>query len=765
MKHKLLTTVFLSTSLFWSLACAEDELFDDSLEDLMSIESEVKVDVGSRSGAKDFLNTPSPVDVITATQIQHSGLTSLTDILRYFIADFNAPETSIADGSDHVRAFTLRGMSPDQVLVLLNGKRVHTSALLHVNGTIGRGSSNVDLDTINPLAIQRIEVLRDGAAAQYGSDAIAGVINIILKGAHAQNVVTAHTGVRKEGDGEVVDVNSFFSYPLKYDGFINTSFEAKKQNATNRAGLDHRVSPPEITSRVGLPESQNFLATLNAELPTKGSITYYTRATMNYRDSQSSTFFRPADDNETVPSLYPDGFLPLLNAEIIDTSVLFGVEGVFDNGMEWELSNIYGYNTIRYTLEDSMNYSLGASSPTSFDNGSLTFIQNTTNLDFKNSYKAFNFAFGLEHRYEVYKIGAGEEASYIDGGSQGFPGYAPESEVDASRNNYAMYVDVTYNATQHFLMEFASRYEYYSDFGSTLDYKLLAKLNINEKLMFRTSASTGFRAPSLAQSHYSNIATLGGVRSGLFQPDSEVAQALGAKPLSAESSKHFTIGGVYQPTPNTSLSIDYFFIQVDDKIMLSNPQELSTELQQEYGVKTVSFFTNAIDTQTQGIDIKLEHKYPLDKYDFLHTSFWYNYSKNSVTAYNTDIINEQNSFEMINMLENGQPKHNLRILTTLHKGDLDYTLNLNAHSSYAQVVDDTRYWFDPFWSADLDIAYKVRKNITLAIGGHNIFDSMPNKWDGLSSTYYGYDSIKPYSRYTPFGYSGAYYYIRAAMRF
>ena len=274
MNTRLIKLTLVAIS-FLSFVQADDDIFDTSLEDLMSLESELKVDVGSRSGAKNFLSSPSPIDVITSKQIQHSGLTSLSDILRYFIAGFNAPETSIADGSDHIRAFTLRGMSPDQVLVLLNGKRVHTSALLHVNGTIGRGSSNVDLDTIVPSSIERVEILRDGAAAQYGSDAIAGVINIILKGAHKNNYFSIYSAQRVEGDGLQVSVDSFTTMPLKYDGFLNLSMQIKKQNQTNRAGNDKRLNPPAITSHVGIPDSNNYLATINIEAPQTDGITLY----------------------------------------------------------------------------------------------------------------------------------------------------------------------------------------------------------------------------------------------------------------------------------------------------------------------------------------------------------------------------------------------------------------------------------------------------------------------------------------------------------
>jgi iron complex outermembrane receptor protein len=743
------------------------DLFDDSLEDILEMESEIKAEVGSRDGSKNFLESRSPVDVITSEQISSSGLNSLSDILRYFIAGFNAPETSIADGSDHVRAFTLRGMSPDQALVLLNGKRVHTSALLHVNGTIGRGSSNVDLDTIAPSSIERVEILRDGAAAQYGSDAIAGVINIILKGAYQESRLSVHAGERLEQDGFLSSADLFVATPLKYDGFLNVALQAKKQEKTDRAGLDNRLTPPALTTHVGIPESQNFVSAINLEMPQEGGLDIYATVLTSYRDSKASAFFRPSNHDENTTLLYADGFLPMLGAKIFDASFGVGVKGEA-GGVEYDLSNTYGLSRVDYRLENSMNYSLGAASPTSFDAGSLGFTQNMTNLDFKKSHNSLNLAAGVEYRYESYSIGAGEEASYVDGGSQGFPGYSKESEVDASRNSYALYLDSVY-AYSDFSLEGALRYENYSDFGSTNNIKVASDYKLSQKVFLRASVSTGFRAPSLSQSNYSNIATFGGVVSGTFQPDAQVSKVLGAQDLKAERSRHFTIGSVYEPTNKTSLMIDYFLTDVKDRIMLSSAQELTLEQQEEFGAQEASFFTNAVDTRTYGIDLKVSHKHSFENDTTLTLSAWYNYSKNRVTSFNNSFYTRESSFEQIDRMENGQPKHSFRFLTNYQTSKIDYTLNFSAFSSYAQVIDDKRYWFEGELLTDIDVSYKFSEKFNVALGGNNIFNSTPNRWDGLayseSNPYYGYDAIKPYSRYSPFGYSGAYYYARATLKF
>jgi len=760
----IFVAIFLSSELF-----AEASL-DDDLQDLLDMRSEIKADVGSRSAAKNFLESRSPLDVITHTQIEDTGLTSLTDVLRYFVAGFNAPETSVADGSDHVRAFTLRGMSPDQVLVLVNGKRLHTSALLHVNGTIGRGSSNVDLDTIALVSIDKIEILRDGAAAQYGSDAISGVINIILKGFGHQNEISSHIGLRNKGDGRGFEADGFVSIPLEYDGFLNLSLAAKDEEQTQRAGEDKRLTPASVKTHAGRPDAKNLNFVLNAESFSVDDVTIYSNALFNYRESEASAFFRPADADVSIASLYPNGFLPIIEAEILDYSFVLGARGKYKE-IEWDLSNTYGYNEISYKLRDSMNYGYGSSSPTSFNVGELSFVQNTTNLDLKYMLDKFELAFGGEYRYENYVVKKGDASSYTNGISQGFAGYRPENEVDTSRSNYALYIDGVYSPIDKLSLEAATRYEDYSDFGETLNVKLSLGYKALEDLLLRTSISTGFRAPSLAQSNYSHTSTFGGKMEGTFSPEQDISKALGAKELKAEKSKHLTIGGVYQPTSATYFMIDYFLVYVDDRIMLSNEIGGATaSLEQQtilsnYGVDKARFFTNAVDTITQGIDAKLTHRFEFEDNSKLHSSLWYNYSKNKVDGFNDSKMSRSNSLEQIDRIENGQPKHSVRFLNKYDIQKMSITLNLSAYGSYSQVIDNQKYKFKESWTADLDVAYAFTKKFKIALGGHNIFDTYPDKFSQPINNFYGQDAIKPYSRYSPFGYSGAYYYARATFKF
>ena len=743
---------------------------DAGIEDILNMQSELKVDVGSRSGAKNHLDSRSPVDVITFDQIENSGLTKLTDVLAYFVAGFNAPQTSVADGSDHVRVFTLRGMSPDQVLVLINGKRVHTSALMHVNGTIGRGSSSVDLDTIVLSSIQRVEILRDGAAAQYGSDAIAGVINIILKGVGHKNSVSVHGGIRKEGDGKKIQSDAFVSVPLKYDGFLNFSLEVDQSEQTQRAGKDIRLSPPSVKTHVGLPDSKNLGFVLNTEVPLVNTTVLYANSIINYRDSKASTFYR-VDSNQSQAK-YKDGFLPMMGTKNLDTSLSLGVKGEMFKGIHWDLSDTFGLNKIDYSLDDTMNYDLGSASPSSFDTGSLAFIQNTLNFDVLASLNDLDLSGGLEFKHENYEIKKGEKDSYLGSGSQGFSGYRDENEVDNIRHSLALYFDTTYHFSKDFSVEGALRLENYTDFGSTSDIKLSSAYKPSDELLFRASASTGFRAPSLAQSSYSHTSTFGGKTEGTFRIDDEVSKAFNANDLMPEESIHFTLGSVYEPTKNIYFMFDAFYIKVKDRIMLSGDLVGVTNEQKNImlanKVSKVRFFTNAVDTKSEGLDFKVKFEHKFKSSSKIDVNFWYNYNSNKVISFNTDTITRENSYDQIDRLENGQPKHSIRFLTNYTLYDFVGTLNLSRYGEYQQVIDNKAYKFEASYITDINLAYNVSKNAKLSLGANNLFDVYPNKWDGLvansSNPFYGNNGIKPYSRYSPYGYSGSYYYVKASLQ-
>ena len=750
-KNKLLICSLLVTS---SLIAEDTSLLDESLENLLNTDIQTKAQVGSRASAKDYLESNAPVDVITLHQIQSSRVTQLTDLLDYYIAGFSTARSSITDGMDHIVNYTLRGMRADQILVLVNGKRYHPSSLVSTSS----GSSFVDLNSIPLIAINRVEVLRDGAAAQYGSDAIAGVINIILK-SNDDNMLTFHTGIRKKGDGENTQVDGFVSIPLEYDGFFNLAIMAKNENATNRAGLDRRVNPPAQTTHFGLPDAKTLAVVLNSEVISQENTVFYSNLITNYKESEASTFFRTPDSSRAI---YPNGFLPILKDTILDYSFTLGAKGRFKDSTTWDISNVYGYNSSDFSLRNSMNYDLNASSPTSFDNGRLASIQNTTNFNLKKVIDDIVLSGGLEYKHEEYAIDSGDSASYLGTGSQGFPGYAPSNEVRASRDSYAIYLDTLYNITSDFSTDLALRYENFSDFGDTTNYKVAAKYKLTPKLLLRATTSSGFRAPSISQSNYSYTSSALSnnilYKKGIFQPSHPASKAMGATDLKPEKSMHYSLGMVFQANKESSLMIDSFLVRVKDRILLSEKQSTTTAISNQYGISTIQYFKNIADIEHYGIDIKYNQKYTFENQSELDSMLWLNYTQSKV------LNPEELSTTLVQDLEDRLPSEYAKLLNVYKISDLTTALNLNYYGSYQIMTGSIPSTFDSELTVDLDINYAFTKDLSLSLGGFNLLDAMPNKWS-YSGKYKGYDGIIQYQNAGPIGFSGAYYYISMEYKF
>ncbi len=794
---KRLNFALISIATLSNMAIAED-LYDKSLDELLNLEMEPRVEIGSREGARDLSDSEVPIDVITAKEIEKSGYKDLSKILQKYIPSFNYPMPSIVDGTDHIKPFTLRGLSPDQVLVLINGKRLHISSLLHVNATIGRGSGSVDLNTIPLNSIERIEILRDGAAAQYGSDAIAGVINIILKGYGYKSEFSGTTGETIEKDGKLYQSDLFYSVPLKYDGFINVTLEARDKNPTNRAGVDARQMYPEgdikneatpkVRMIVGESDTQDLLMSLNIKAPNESGDIHYLRGILSKRESKAAAYFRRPVDERNNPEIYPDGFLPFILGNVFDYSLTVGMSGFTYNNIEWDLSNTIGYNELKYYVENSLNQSLGINSPKSFYSGELNFLQNSLNLDLSKRVDKLNIAGGFEVRYENFGIEKGENASFIKGdygniaGAQSFPGFRDENEVSKSRQNYASYIDLKYPLSEKLLLNGATRYEYYTDFGSTLNGKVALSHKTTDNLLLRGSISTGFRAPSLSQIHYSatvtNFIADSFFETGSFSVEHPLAKLLGAKDLKPEKSEHFTTGFVYRPLPNLSLTLDYFYAKIDDRIIYSENIDSSVsdkakEIFQTNSIGKTRFFTNAISTKLNGVDLRADYNYVFKDYSKLSLGVWFNYAKNDILSVNTppevlgvngkDIIIGNYTRQTI---ENGQPKDNLKILTNYEIDKLNIALNFSRYGTFQDSFETNKnVKFGAKWVSDLDVSYQINKNLNVAIGAENLFDVYPDKWGDRNSLIYGSNAIVPYSFYSPFGFSGAFYYLRVKMPF
>jgi iron complex outermembrane recepter protein len=783
------------------------------------------VAVGTRRVDRTVTESPVPVDVLPAAIIQNTGLIETSQILQRLVPSVNFPRTSIADGTDHLRPVTLRGLAPDEVLVLVNGKRRHSTALVHVNGTVGRGAASVDLNAIPSNAIDRIEVLRDGAAAQYGSDAIAGVVNIVLKSGERREATATFGRVyssengRDFRDGELVNVNATYGVLFRQGAHLTVNGEFRDRNRTNRAYPDARTqylegdprnsNPPIISSWQGDGDARDIGGFLDAGLPLSGGAELYAFGGVTQREGRAAGFFRRASDDRTVRSIHPDGFLPEIGSEILDFSGAGGVRGVKD-GWRWDLSSVYGGNSFRFTVHNSNNVTLGNASPTGFYAGTLRFGQWTNNFDLSRELSLglpnpVNIGIGAEFRLDTYEIEAGDPASWSNGGvlildgphagelgpvgAQVFPGFRPTDEVSEKRSNIAGYVDLETKLTDALLVNVAGRVERYSDFGSTADGKVAARLELAKGFALRGAAGTGFRAPSLAQSFFSatstNFLVVDGVNTPFevrsFPVNTQEAKILGAKPLRAEESLNLSAGVSLDLPAGVTVTADYYAIDIDDRIVLSGnfTQPAIRELFESRGLIGVSggrFFTNAIDTETRGFDVVANYGLLLADAGLLRLTGGYNYNRTKVTdvASTPDELSAFQStlFDRIERgrIELGQPRNTLSLT-------LDYTLKrlgVNVHNqrfgevSQLAAVESLDQTFAARWVTDANVSYEVVKGLRVAAGANNLFDVYPEEWKDFHLGVNGALTTSGIYRYaggtSPFGMNGRTVYLRLSYR-
>ena len=578
---------------------------------------------GARTQRSAF-ETTVPVDVITAAEIARSPHTELNQVIRDLIPSFNASHQTISDGTDHVNPASLRGLGPDQVLVLINGKRRHHSALTHVNGTFGRGTVGVDLNAIPPAAVERIEVLRDGAAAQYGSDAIAGVVNIILKSQTDALIGNIQTGVTGEGDGEQVKADANFGFDVGETGYFNVTGEYLNRRRTNRSDpyqgaiffTDRATDDAEIAAR-GLTREELSMKTgqgdailgsafFNGAFGLSDDAELYTFGGVTHRNGEATGFYRrPIQEERVVFSLYPDGFLPQIHTQVADRAITVGMRGR-KGAWDFDLSVANGSNSLQFNIENTNNASVGAASPTSFDAGSLLYRETTGNfdavrlIDTGGSLKAVSLVLGGEFRVENYEIGAGQFTSYSLGnggdvpgvdfdttstgapkasGSQVFPGFQPANEVNRNRNNFAAYAGLETQFSDALQIDLGGRFENYSDFGNTFNGKIAARFEIVEGFALRAAVSTGFRAPSLNQLWFNNVSTqfvldamneLVPARVLTGSNQDPVTKAFGVPDLKEETSVNVSGGFTWRPMNNLSITSDLYYIEIQDRVVLSS---------------------------------------------------------------------------------------------------------------------------------------------------------------------------------------------------
>lgn len=834
------------------------------------VEIDLVTVIGSRNATRTKLETAVPVDVIPlSTIVSEIGQVDVNQILTYVAPSFQSARQTISDGTDHVDPGQLRGLGPDQLLVLVNGKRRHQSALVNVNGTVNRGTVGVDLGAIPATAIDRIEILRDGAAAQYGSDAIAGVVNIVLKqqtgvlggsvayGLNNTSFDKNYALFRLQGkdddpsvrvtDGQTLQAGLSYGFDLGGKGFLTVSGEYTDREPTFRSGVytgqiypsvggqvrdDSILSARGLTRedfdmRIGQSKLTSAGLFINGEYALNNNWDVYLFSGYNSKQGEAAGFYRYPSAvvsgarayAPNVLSVYPEGFLPLIQSDVTDLSIAAGLRGKLG---EWslDLSNTYGGNGFGFTVDNSVNYTQAAVSPnnlqTTFDAGTLYFRQNTVNLDLARKYDVLaglNVAVGSEYRTEQFEVVAGEESSWKNfdqpsgatPAAQVFPGFLPANEGVNDRNSIGAYLDLEQDFNENFMLAGALRFENYSDFGSTLNYKIAGRYKFSNALSIRASTSTGFRAPSMQQRFYAKtntlFVTINGVltpvESGTFTNDSEPARILGIPQLKQETSQSYTLGITSRPADGLEISVDAYRININDRIVLTNNftdggnADLRAQLQAA-GASQANFFANAVNTSASGIEAVISYDFKIAQKHSFRTTVAGSFIKNEVEKdeEGNPIINasdiliqtgqvgryfnreDQSRFEVavprekVNMTVNYKVGKFSAMVRGVHFGQvvyLDPTMDpanpgafpVNAFTGNRETLDQT---FAAKVIFDASVSYKLAPGLTFTVGGNNIFDTYQDV-----HTHSGNQSLGRFvysRRVQQFGFNGAYWFAR-----
>ncbi|MEE4130247.1 TonB-dependent receptor [Pseudomonas viridiflava] len=789
-KRKVLATAIFSANLLGAAGVSTVAKAEETVEDNAQAQTSTLGTVivtGTRAQERTASGSLSPIDVISGDSLRSSGSSELGTVLARLIPSINFPRPSLVDGAELARPAQLRGLSPDQVLVLVNGKRRHTSAFVNLGGAVGRGSAPADLNAIALSAIDHIEVLRDGASARYGSDAIAGVINIILKNADHGGSVSTRYGQYKKGDGIQRQVAGNTGFALGSNGFFNLSGEGANNDYTNRAGDDLRASSIGSTTygqrvfRQGEPETEEGKVQFNTEYSFNDALEFYSFGGYSKRRGETAAFYRPSNASNNNPAIFPNGYLPLIHGTLEDTSLVAGLRGELADDWHYDLSANYGKNSYEIRTR-TINTSLGLTTPRSFDNGTLTNDQKQLSLDLSREFNAawlpypVSVAFGAEYLRQGYQIEAGQAESYFQTGSSGLGGFRAADAGSASRHNFAQYLDVETNLTEKLGVSAAVRHEDYSDFGSNISGSVSARYDFTPQVALRGSVSTGFRAPSLAQQNFTFTSSqlIGNTiqEAGTFPAGSNVAQLLGAEDLKAEKSRNYSLGLVLEPLDNLTVTADVYRIDIRDRISLSSNLVLNNtaiNYLRSNGVGDINYtsaryFTNATDTSTDGIDLVANYRYQFDNGVRWNSTVGYNYNHTKVTDVkaNPAILDQLgvnlvrvDRRERIGLLGDTTPQHKLSLGNDFTFGPWALHSNLVRYGEFtsyqADKVNDQT--FSAAWLLDLAVDY-THKNWVFTLGGDNVTDKYPEKLNDFASS----GGNLAYSTYSPYGYSGAFYY-------
>jgi iron complex outermembrane recepter protein len=827
-------------------------------------ELEEIVVTGTRKVGQSPTETISPVDLIGGELIAEQAAFDLTESLTKISPALNTQRYPIADGTALVRPVTLRNLSPDHTLVLMNGARRHRSALVNLQlaplGTINQGSQAVDFAAFPAAAIERVEVLRDGASAQYGSDAIAGVINVILKDANEGFSVSGQYGEYYEGDGERLTVSANAGFPLTAEGFVNLTGEYSTSDITSRGNArpdaeavgaivgNDAVPLGGLGQRWGDPDVEALKFLVNAGLDISEDLELYGYANYMDNESVSDFFYRgpvlasPADqralparttlqidgNNDGLPdnapaslvssivaqglnpadyltaaagspsgfvlrnpiyTRFPGGYNPDFGADLTDLGAAVGLRGQIAEGFTWDVRARYGESEVEYTLGDTINPSLGQLSPLSFTPGTLTQEESGLNVDFVKTFTGspLNIAFGAELRNETYEIGAGDVASIQAGptaavfgvGSDGFQGFPVESAGDFESDSWGAYADVETDFTEKLSGGVALRYEDYDTFGDTFDWKVSGRYEFTDAFAIRATANTGFRAPSPGQVNTLNITTTSDatgalIPNGTYPVNHPVALALGAVSLEPEESTSYTAGLVWSATPTTSFTLDFYHIEIDDRLgLLSNTVTAAqVPILQAAGVQNANllvgsnanFFVNGFDAEVEGVDLAASTSFDMGGGD-VTVDFRLNHNKQEVTSVRQGTINASRVYD----LENQTPE-NRAVLSFDYSsgGAFGGLVRLNYYDSWSTTAGlfspgdaSDQYEYGDTVLVDVEARFTFAENYTVAIGGENVFDEFPDEEQDPTSRFLGVH----YGLTSPYGFNGGFYYLRLSLEF
>jgi iron complex outermembrane receptor protein len=738
--------------------------------------SEIVV-TGTRDATTTETTSTAPLDVITANRLAQTGLVDLARGLEATEPEINIARAVGQPTAASTRALTLNGLYPDELLMLVDGKRYHASSVLNTNEGLGRGSAPYDLNTIPVEAIDHIEVLRDGGSAQYGSDAIAGVVNIILKSNASGGTAVGQAGVTGRGDGANGDVAVNDGFKIGDRGFLSVTGEANVQGYTDRADTDQRYG--RGTFRLGDPESRGLNLALNGGFGGLPFGEVYGDLLASYRTSTDTPLYEPPG----YSPLYPLGFRPDDTVDLWDVQGTVGMRGPLADGFKYDLSNTYGRSSAAFYSDNSANAALGAASPTSFSAGGPIYDQDVTDLTFTRPLPELlaggNLAVGGQVRYEHYQIIDGDPASIASAGAATLPGFSPRLAVDNGRTAEAGFLDLELKPARWLTLDGAGRYDHYSDFGGAFTYKVSARAEATAWLAFRGALGTGFRAPSMQQEDYNTVSTTATgvnkalVNVGTFQVDDPVSRALGATPLKAETSRNYSAAAVLTPIDRLSMTAGVFMIDVDNRIVLSDNQSgaaVNAALATAgiTNVQQVAFFTNGISTRTTGANVTAAYSGDIGVDTHYRASIAYDHNWTKVTHLAADAAVPSLTLLTAHsrlLLTDAQPADKLVADFTLSHGPVTASLDVTRYGGYTDIPIAPVQTFSANTIVDLSVSYEILPRTTATVGVLNLFNVYPDKLTDIQAAYGTYGNALIYGVESPDGTDGMSFYVRMTRRF